>query len=148
MLASAALAVASVVSAGSISSLPAQAADFLANAPDGSADSGGICADQRVLKSIVSRFGYQVTHVPNLPTVGISAFSNVQQKRYEAGELPSAITRHYCDATAVLSDGEQRRVWYLIEEGQGFASFGDNVEFCVAGFDRWNVYDGRCRILR
>ena len=30
----------------------------------------------------------------------------------------------------------------------GFASIGDNVEFCVAGFDRWMVYNGRCRVLR
>ena len=35
-----------------------------------------------------------------------------------------------------------------IEEGMGFASIGDNVEFCVSGFDRWMVYNGRCRVLR
>ena len=28
-----------------------------------------------------------------------------------------------------------------------FASIGDNVEFCVSGFDRWMVYNGRCRVL-
>jgi hypothetical protein len=30
----------------------------------------------------------------------------------------------------------------------GFAGMGDNVEFCVSGFDRWYVYNGRCRVLR
>ena len=45
-------------------------------------------------------------------------------------------------------DAERRRRMSLIEEGQGFASIGDNVEFCVSGFDRWLVYNGRCRILR
>jgi len=53
-----------------------------------------------------------------------------------------------CGATVTLSDGRDRSVWYLIEEGQGFASIGNNVEFCVAGFDRWLVYNGRCRVLR
>ena len=30
----------------------------------------------------------------------------------------------------------------------GFASIGDGVEFCVSGFDRWNVYNSGCRVLR
>ena len=30
----------------------------------------------------------------------------------------------------------------------GFVGIGDNVEFCVSGFDRWMVYNGRCRVLR
>jgi capsid protein len=143
MLASAALAFTTALSA---SALPARAADVIS--AYGSSDTGGICSDQRVLKSIVSRFGYQVTHVPNLPQVGISAFSNVYQNRYEPGAQPPLITRHYCGATAILTDGEPRQIWYLVEEGQGFASIGDNVEFCVAGFDRWKVYDGGCRVLQ
>jgi hypothetical protein len=36
----------------------------------------------------------------------------------------------------------------VVERGMGLASVGDNVEFCVSGFDRWNVYDNGCRILR
>jgi capsid protein len=148
MLASAVLAVATILSAGSISSMQARAADLLSGPSDGYTDTGGICTDQGVLKTIVSRFSYQVTHVPDLPMVGISAFSDVYQHRDELGAPPPAITRHYCRATAVLTDGEQRRVWYLVEEGQGFASIGNNVEFCVAGFDRWNVYNGGCRVLR
>ncbi|GAB1581667.1 phage portal protein [Phyllobacterium phragmitis] len=148
MLASAALALSTILSVGGLSAAPARAADFLASAPDAYVDTGGICGDQRVLKTIVSRFSHQVTHVPNLPMVEISAFSDVHQKRFEPAQRPSEITRHYCGATAVLSDGEQRPVWYLVEEGQGFASIGDNVEFCVSGFDRWNVYDSGCRVLR
>ncbi len=31
----------------------------------------------------------------------------------------------------------------------GFAGiFGDSVEFCLSGLDRWNVYDSYCRVLR
>ena len=60
----------------------------------------------------------------------------------------SPIGRRYCGAKVLLSDGQDRDIWYLIEEGQGFVGIGDNVEFCVSGFDRWYVYNGRCRILR
>ncbi|PRD45927.1 hypothetical protein C5748_01980 [Phyllobacterium phragmitis] len=148
MLSAAALALSTVLSVGGLSSTPVQAADFFASEAAAYGDTGGICGDQRVLKTIVSRFSYQVTHVPNLPMVEISAFSDVYQKRFEPAQRPSEITRHYCGATAMLSDGERRPVWYLIEEGQGLASIGDNVEFCVAGFDRWKVYDAGCRVLR
>ena len=90
--------------------------------------------------------------MPNLPKVAITNFSGIHQHRY----LPAyysyyeewPIGRRYCGATVSLSDGDSREIWYLIEEGQGFASIGNNVEFCVSGFDRWYVYNGRCRVLR
>jgi capsid protein len=112
-------------------------------------EDSGVCAEPRVLSKITSRFGYQVQHVPNLPDVAITDFQRIRENRY----LPALgeerpIGRRYCEATVILSDGNGREVWYLIEEGQGLASIGDNVEFCVAGFDRWNVYNSGCRILR
>ncbi len=112
-------------------------------------EDSGVCAEPWVLRKITSRFGYQVQHVPNLPDVGITDFQRIRENRY----LPALgeerpIGRRYCEATAILSDGNGREVWYLIEEGQGLASIGDNVEFCVSGFDRWNVYNSGCRILR
>jgi AcrR family transcriptional regulator len=58
------------------------------------------------------------------------------------------IERRYCHATARLTDGQDRQIWYLIEYGRGFVGIGDNVEFCVQGFDRWNVYNAACRVLR
>jgi len=112
-------------------------------------DDSGVCAEGWVLSRIRGNFSYQVSHVPNLPQVAISDFQNIQETRY----LPALgeerpIGRRYCGATVVLSDGDSRDIWYLIEEGQGFASIGNNVEFCVSGFDRWYVYNGRCRVLR
>ena len=73
--------------------------------------------------------------------------------------LDRPIARRYCGATVELSDGRRRDIWYLIEERMGFATLldgfhlanetrGSNVEFCVAGFDRWMVYNGACRVLR
>ncbi|MCK4204677.1 phage portal protein [Brucella pituitosa] len=128
-------------------SLPASAADYLTSAPTSVADAG-LCSQQGVLRSVVADFGYQVRNVPNLPQVGISAMSDVRLTRYEPKNNPAQIERTYCKATAVLSDGQHRSVWYMVEEGQGFAGVGQNVEFCVDGFDRWFVYDASCRVLR
>ena len=111
-------------------------------------DDGGVCGQPWVLNKITSRFSYQVHHVPHLPDVAITDFQRIHQHRYLPANDTWPIGRRYCGATVSLSDGRARTIWYLIEEGQGFASIGDNVEFCVAGFDRWMVYNGRCRVLR
>lgn len=108
---------------------------------------GSICGDARFLNKITSRFSYQVHHVPNLPYVEIVDFRGIHQARYLPAGEKWPIERHYCRARVALSDGRDRSIWYLIERGQGFASIGDNVEFCVSGFDRWMVYNGRCRVL-
>lgn len=122
-------------------------------------DDGSPCADTHVLKRITNKFAYQVRHVPNLPDVAINDFQGIHQSRYVPAGEDRPIARRYCAATAILSDGDQRPIWYLIEEGQGFATLldgfhlanetrGSNVEFCVSGFDRWLVYNGACRVLR
>jgi capsid protein len=111
-------------------------------------DDDGVCGQPWVLNKITSRFSYQVHHVPHLPDVQITDFRRIHQHRYQPASETWPIGRRYCGATVSLSDGRDRTIWYLIEEGQGFASIGDNVEFCVSGFDRWMVYNGRCRVLR
>lgn len=111
-------------------------------------EDSGICGEAWVLNTISKRFDHQVRHVPNLPDVSITDFRRIHQHHYLPAREDRPIGRRYCGATVDLSDGRPRDIWYLIEEGQGFASMGDNVEFCVAGFDRWMVYNGRCRILR
>jgi hypothetical protein len=109
---------------------------------------GSVCGEAWVLNRITSRFRYQVHHVPHLPNVDIVDFRGIQQNRYMPASEKWPIARHYCRAQVALSDGRDRSIFYLIERGQGFASMGDNVEFCVSGFDRWMVYNGRCRVLR
>ncbi len=111
-------------------------------------EDSGVCGESWVLGKISSRFRHQVTHVPNLPNVRITDFREIHQHRYLPAQEDSPIGRRYCGAKVLLSDGQDRDIWYLIEEGQGFAGIGNNVEFCVSGFDRWYVYNGRCRILR
>ena len=122
----------------------AQAADYLGVY----AGQDTICGHQSVRGAIRRGFRHQVTHVPRLPNVDIVDFYGARLTRYEPATYNSPIERRYCQATARLSDGEDRSIWYLIEYGQGFAGIGDNVEFCVAGFDRWNVYNAHCRVLR
>lgn len=134
-----------VVALSTVSMQPAQAADFIAKKV---APQDEICAHKSVRGAIRSRFRHQVTHVPNLPNVDIVDFHGARLTRYEPATPNSPIERRYCAATALLSSGDNRPIWYLIEYGQGFAGIGDNVEFCVSGFDRWNVYDGACRVLR
>ena len=124
---------------------PVHAADMLEG---GIVYDPGICGDTRFLNTIEKRFRHQVTHVPNLPNVEILEFRDLYEVRYLPERERWPIGRRYCKGTVLLSDGEARPIWFLIEEGMGFASIGDNVEFCVLGFDRWHVYNGACRVLR
>ena len=59
--------------------------------------------------------------MPNLPQVAITDFQNIHEHRYLPAGEERPIGRRYCGATVVLSDGDSRDIWYLIEEGQGFA---------------------------
>lgn len=138
-------AMAAFVAAGSLVAMPAVslAADQVVYSEEGAS----LCTDQRYLSKIVDRFSYQVRNVPNLPSVAISDFNMIHQVRYEPVAERHPIARLYCKANASLSDGQQRPIWYLIEGRMGFVGIGDNVEFCVAGFDRWMVYNGGCRVL-
>jgi capsid protein len=125
-----------------------RAADYLSGS--GEPQAVGECAEPRYLAKITKGFDHQVKHVPNLPDVAITDFRNIHEHRYEPGyetDSDAPIARRYCGAKVVLSDGRSRDLWYLIESRMGFAGMGDNVEFCVSGFDRWNVYNGRCRVL-
>lgn len=107
-----------------------------------------LCDDPHILSRIESKFSYQVKHVPHLPQVAITEFQRIQERRYIPFDDEHPIARRYCAASALLSDGQKRAVFYLVEDRMGFVGIGDNVEFCVSGFDRWFVYNGRCNVLR
>ncbi len=105
------------------------------------------CSDPAILKAVSKRFHYQ-SHEVHHDRLRIEDFTRVHQHRYYPAKEFSSIARRYCGATAILSDGRRRTVWYFIETHAGFAGIGNNVEFCVSGFDRWNVYNAHCRIAR
>lgn len=111
-------------------------------------DTPGICGHSAVLGKITSRFRHQVKHVPHLPLVDIDDFYHIGESRYLPQREDRPIERRYCHAKVALSDGRSRDIYYLIEKPMGFAGVGSNVEFCVSGFDRWNVYGARCRSVR
>lgn len=124
---------------------PANAADYSVSVEQ---QDNGFCSRPAVLNKIQSKFSYQVRHVPNLPQVGIAEFRDIGTTRWLPANEDEPIGRLYCNAQVVLTDGVKQPIWYLVEEGMGFAGTGYNVEFCVNGFDRWLVYNGRCRVLR
>ena len=109
-----------------------------------------VCTDAKMLKKIMARFAHQAREVHHREDLHIADIIDIHEHRYRPQDVHKArpIARRYCHGTALLSDGRHRNIWYLIEGGVGFASIGSNVEFCVSGFDRWNVYNAACRILR
>ena len=62
--------------------------------------------------------------------------------------INSPVTRRYCNATAILSNGQQRQIWYMIEDIGGFVGKNWDVTHCVAGLDPWRNHDGYCRTMR
>ena len=58
------------------------------------------------------------------------------------------VARLYCHGTAHMNDGRRRTIWWLIEEGWGFASLRDNLEFCIDGLDPLRVHGAWCRSVR
>ena len=57
----------------------------------------------------------------------------------------SYIPRRYCNAEALFSDGERRRVVYQIGEALGFLGLGSGVTWCVQGLDRNHAFSPNCR---
>lgn len=108
------------------------------------------CSSEKMLKRIKKRFRIQAREVHHSPDLKIMDIHRIHQTRYLPQDVHQSrpIARRYCAGHVHLSDGRKRSIWYLIEGGAGFASYSDNVEFCISGMDRWNVYDGHCRVLR
>ncbi len=104
------------------------------------------CDDPKVLGRIIKRYNWAENHQWQR---GIDLdFINRARERLTLAGGDRLVNRRYCRGHALLSNGRHPTVHYLIEQRQGFASIGWNVEFCVTGHDRWMVYDGSCRVLR
>lgn len=109
------------------------------------------CEDEWVLASIRRRFASASMRVEkrDLQIVGVEKVREV----HASVNRPSPIPRRWCSAAVTLSDGSRSTLTYLLAGGLGFAGPGlawipDEVEFCVAGHDRWRVHDGNCRTTR
>ncbi|MBP1874493.1 hypothetical protein LPJGGPFB_01733 [Ensifer adhaerens] len=126
----------------------ATAADYLGTYRDQPTSySAGVCGDASVLGFITSRFEYRAANYLHA-NLSIAEIRNMGQNRLELRDYTHRVEREYCRATAVMTDGEQRSLYYLIERNWGFAGIGRSIEFCVGGLDPWYVYGAHCASLR
>jgi hypothetical protein len=124
--------------------LAASTVPAFAAGPDGKVPQ---CDDGRMLASIEKRFSHADRHLLKRG-LAITAIAKVHQHRFQEKTERSPIARRYCGATAHMNDGRKRTLFYLIEDGMGFAGYGDHVEFCVNGLDPLRAYGGHCRVIR
>jgi len=124
----------------------AMAADLPVD-PEADFVSEDVCAQPGYLSTIAKRFQ---RYDPAYYQTGLSIvhFGHARTTRYEPETETFLIPRLYCQVPAVMSDGRERTVFYLIEYGVGFSSIGDNLEFCISGLDRWHVYGSHCHSVR
>ncbi len=79
--------------------------------------------------------------------VALGELYDIHQKRMIVADR-HGIDRRFCRASSEMSDGRKRTVHFLIEQGMGYAGYSWNVEYCIAAFEPWKTYDGRCRSIR
>lgn len=104
------------------------------------------CADTIVLERIMDRFAWAETKTWRRGFV-MAFLGNARSSGHPYAE-PGIVKREYCMADSVMTDTSRRTVFYAIEYGQGFASVGNYVDFCVLGLDPWHVHDEACRTVR
>jgi hypothetical protein len=80
-------------------------------------------------------------------TLQITGYDRVREIAFRPWQSDN-IPRRYCAATAMLSDGKPRPVYFSIIEDGGFAGFSNGVEFCVVGLDRNWAYNPACKAAR
>jgi hypothetical protein len=105
------------------------------------------CRSPAILGFITSDFGYRARNYLKMD-IAIAEIHDMRQSRLELRDETRPIQREYCRATAIMTDGQRRALWYLIERGFGFAGIGSNIEFCLNGLDPWYVYGAQCASLR
>ena len=101
------------------------------------------CDDPDVLAEISQRFGAREGWFWNSP-LGLVRFESVAETGYRNNGL-SYIPRRYCKASALFSDGRERRVMYNIAEDTGLLGVVRGITWCVVGIDRNHAYSPACR---
>ncbi|WP_429808516.1 hypothetical protein [Ensifer sp. B1-9] len=124
----------------------ASAADYIGSSQAQSYNAG-VCSETSVLGFITSRFEYRDANYLHA-NLSIAEIRDMGQNRQELRDETHLVEREYCYATAVMNDGQQRSLYYLIERPWGFAGVGRSIEFCVGGLDPWYVYGAHCASLR
>ena len=105
------------------------------------------CHDAKVLRRIVKRFN-NAQDYHTQPDIFIADITRVRERQVNRPHDDlREVNRRYCRGHAQMSDGTHPTLFYLIESGTGFAGNGFNVEYCMSKYDRWNEFDGSCRVL-
>ena len=103
------------------------------------------CADRGVLTYIAKNFAWAERNTWHRGFV-IADLDN-PRFRYVFDE-PTMIPKIRCEADVVMTNGTRSTLYYEIQKGQGFASIGDRVLYCVVGLDPWHIYNEACRVVR
>lgn len=105
-----------------------------------------ICAGPGVLSAIVSRFNWAEQNTFKRG-FGLGALANPRPNLDPVLNV-GVIPKRYCIADATMTNGRRTTAYYVVSLGQGFASIGSGLDFCVLGFDPWRVHDWQCRTVR
>lgn len=105
------------------------------------------CDDARVLAKVEDQFEYGAPRT--IPAaLAVVEFSDLFEKSYQPMGGYKEIERRYCQGMALISTGEQRTLYYVVEYPMGFAGVGWRAEGCVLGLDPWKIYGANCESLR
>ena len=105
-----------------------------------------LCEEAGPLGKIQSRFSRKEGRFWN-SNLEIVSFENVREVAFRPW-VADAIPRRFCSATAVISDGVKRPVYFSIIEDAGIIGASWGVEWCVVGLDRNWAYSPACRMAR
>lgn len=104
------------------------------------------CQNQSVLNRIAGKFAWAERNTWRRGFVIDEIIS--PRLNYQVLNGPTSIRHDHCLARAVMTDGRVRNLYYMVERGQGFASIGNRVQFCIVGLDPWRVYGAACSTVR
>ena len=102
------------------------------------------CDAPWALNRIVQRFSEKEGKFWN-SALQIVAIQRMREIAFRPGP-EYTIPRRFCSATAIISDGAQRRMNYSIGEDTGMIGASWGVEWCVVGLDRNWAYNPQCKI--
>lgn len=120
------------------------------NAVDWSSGEGFVDAcDQRwVVAKLKEKFDYKVRAYTDRPGLAIKSLDGIKLVRARPRDETHLVGRQYCEADAVMSDRQVRKIYYLLEYPWGYAGQLTRIEFCVQGLDPWHVYGQACSTVR
>jgi hypothetical protein len=104
------------------------------------------CGDQWALSKIAARFGEKENTFWN-SSLSVQGFEHVRETAYRSWAV-NTIPRRFCSATAQVSDGSKRPIFYSIGENTGMIGQTFGVEWCVVGLDRNWAYSPACKMAR